>query len=188
MVALTRLQLRMANGVVPACEYGPCIIRALMCEPSHSPVLRQFLSAPSRWVGPSVACTLLDRDSPAPNAFSSDSEARLLPASWFLPDAHDPVRGANPDEPRVRMIECLLFVVPSSLLPPGANTLVTYQHLLTGLCDWASQSRSDSLRVLSLALLQIPVALLPCRPMCAELSLELGWGAPFPDVVHSCVP
>ena len=115
-------------------------------------------------------------------------EAGLLLASWFLRDAHDPVRSSNRDEPRMRMIECLLFAVPSSLLPPGSKTLVTYQRLLTGFCNWARESRSECLRVLALPLLQIPVAVLPCRWMCAELFLDLGWGAPFPDVVHRCAP
>ena len=63
----------------------------------------------------------------------------------------------------------------------------TYQHLLTGFCTWAREFRPQSLRVLALALLQIPVAALPCRCVCAELSLELGWGAPFADVVHIVV-
>ena len=187
-MALTQLQLRMANGVVPDCEYPPCIIRALMSDPSYLPVLRELLSAPSRWVSPSVACTLLERDSPVANAFSSDSEAGLLLVSCFLRDAHDPVRGSNRDEPRLRMIECLLFAVSSTMLPPGANTLATYQHLMTGFCLCAPQSRSHSLRVLAMALLKIPVAVLPCRWICAQLSLDMGCGAPFADVVHSCVP
>ena len=122
-IALTQLQLLMANGIVPDCEYGPAIIRALMCDPSYAPALREILASPScRGVGPSVACTLLHRFSLVADAFTSDTEAGLLVASWFLRDAHEPVRGSNRDEPHMRMIECLLLAVPSALLPAASKT------------------------------------------------------------------
>ena len=121
MMSLTHLQLLMANGMVPDSDYGPHIIRALLSDPSYVPALRELLSAPSRWVGPSLASTLLEPDSPAAAAFASDSEAGLLLASSFLRDAYAPARGSNRDEPSMLMIECLLFAVPSDLLPAGQS-------------------------------------------------------------------
>ena len=56
------------------------------------------------------------------------------------------------------------------------------------LCRCAREARSQSLHILAIALLQIPVAVLPCGSMCAELFLELGWGAPFPASVHHRIP
>ena len=88
----------------------------------------------------------------------------------------------------MRMSECLPFAVPSPLLPPGAKSLTTYQHPMIGFCRCAREARSQSLHILAIALLQIPVAVLPCGSMCAELFLELGWGAPFPASVHHRIP